>query len=183
MATPFAAQCDVAISNDYGTVGTFTKAQLTTPTPEEWIANFTPDSGGTWNEMSAYRKTQFLMRACGLTRQTFHDWIMSSAKTGMGPLVVTRRISKGPSIIEPFFMAGQMSPVNNENWVITNGWAVASYTATVTGALTQAQLDTSPGTTSFAPYRVIRVIPGYGTDYALPIDARYFLPQHVLHIL
>lgn len=179
MATPFAAACDVAISNDYGTVGTFTKAQLSTPTPEEWKASFT--DGTYWNEMTPYLKTQFMMRACGLTRQTFYDWIMSSNLPGQGALATIHKMQRGPSIIQPFIMGRQVSPVNNEDWVITNGWAVASYTAGSTGPLTSAQLTASPGTSTSAPYRVIRVIAGYAND-SLPLDARYFLPQHVLHI-
>lgn len=180
MATPFAAQCAVAITNDYGTAGTFTKSQLSTLTPEQWKALFT--DGTLWNEMTPYLKTQFQMAACGVQRNIFYDWIMSSNKRGMGPLVNQTRLDRGPSIIQPFIMGRQMSVVNNENWAITNGWAVASYTAGSTGPLTSAQLTASPGTTTSAPYRVIRVVPGYGSDYALPVDARYFLPQHVLHI-
>ena len=181
MATPFAAQCGVSIANDYGTLGTFTKSSLSTPTPEEWKASFT--DGTYWNEMTPYLKSQFQMAACGLQRNTFYDWLMSSNKQGMGALITTHKMDRGASIIQPFIMGKQMTPVNNENWVITAGWAVASYTAGSTGPLTAAQLITTPATSSFRPYRVIRVIPGYGTSYSLPMDARYFTFGHNLYIL
>lgn len=186
MATPFAAACSVAVTNDYGTVGTFTKSQLSTLTPDQWKALFT--DGTLWNEMTPYLKTQFMMAACGVKRNTMYDWIMSSNRPGMGSLVTTHKMDRGPSIIQPFIMARQDSIVNNENWAITNGWAIGSYTAGSTGPLTSAQLTGSPGTScpgtsSSAPYRVIRVIPGYGSSYTVPTDARYFLPLHVIVIL
>jgi len=180
MAVPFAAQCGVAIQNDYGTSGTFTKSQISQLTPEEWKALFT--DGSVWNEMTAYLKTQFQMAACGIRRNTFYDWIMSSNRRGMEKLITTQRMDKGASVIQPFIMGRQMSVVNNEFWAIQNGWAVASYTAGVTGPLTTAQLNTCTNT-SYAPCRVIRVIAGYGSNYSLPLDARYFLPEHVIIIL
>ena len=180
MATPFAAQCGVAIQNDYGTAGTFTKSQLTTLTPEQWKALFT--DGTKWNEMSPYLKTQFQMAACGVKRNTFYDWIMSSNRRGMGSLVTTHKMDRGPSIIQPFIMARQDSVVNNENWAIVNGWSFSGYTAGVTGPLTSADKSTCANASS-APCRVIRVVPGYGSSYALPVDARYFLARHILTIL
>lgn len=180
MAVPFAAQCGVAIENDYGTVGTFTKSQISQLTPDQWKALFT--SSSVWNEMTAYLKTQFQMAACGIQRSTFHDWIMSSNRRGMGKLISTVRQDKGPSIIQPFIMGRQMSVVNNEFWAIQNGWALASYSAGSTGPLTTADLAECTNT-SYAPCRVIRVKAGYGSSYTLPLDARYFLPEHVIYIM
>jgi hypothetical protein len=180
MSVPFAAQCGVAIENDYGTVGTFTKSQISQLTPEQWKALFTESS--VWNEMTAYLKTQFQMAACGIQRQTFHDWIMSSNRRGMGSLINQVKLDRGPSVIQPFIMGRQMSVVNNEFWAITAGWAVADYTAGTTGPLSSADIATCTDTT-YARCRVIRIQAGYGSSYSLPLDARYFLPEHVLYIL
>lgn len=186
MATPFAAACAVSVSNNYGTTGTFSKSQLSTLTPEQWKALFT--DGSTWNEMTPYLKTQFQMAACGVRRNTFYDWIMSSNRTGMGALVTTHKMDRGPSIIQPFIMARQDSVVNNENWAIVNGWTFAGYTAGSTGPLTSAQ-KSALGANGVAcsqsayPCRVIRVIPGYGSNYAVPTDAGYFLPRHVITVM
>lgn len=167
MATPFAAACSVAITNNYDTVGTLTRASLKGLTPAQVKALFT--DGTQWHEMTSMLRTQFEMAACGVRRYGMYDWIMSSNRPGMGKLVQTVKRDKGPSLIQPFILGRQISVVNDQYWVITGGYATGAYTPGETGPL-----STVSGMT-----RVIRVIAAYG----VPLDAKYFLPKQQLFIL
>lgn len=167
MATPFAAVCDVSISSNYDTVGTLTRSSLKPLTPTEWKALFT--DGTQWHEMTAYLKTQFEMRACGIQRNGMYDWIMSSTRPGMGKLIDIRRMDRGPSLIQPFIMGRQNSIVSADYWQITTGYATGNYTPGTTGPL-----STVAGGT-----RVIRVTAGYG----MSLDAKFFNPKHSIYIL
>ncbi len=164
---PFAAQCDVAITNNYDTVGTLTKATIKPLTTAQVKALFT--DGTQWHEMSEMLKTQFEMAACGVKRFGFYDWIMSSNRPGMGKLIQTIKRDKGSSLVQPFIMGRQMSVVNDQYWVITTGFASGAYTPATTGPL-----STVAGMT-----RVIRIVAGYG----VPLDSKYFLPKHQIYIL
>ena len=172
MATPFAAACSVAITNNYDTVGTLTRSTLKGLTPTQVKALFT--DGSTWNEMSAMLKTQFEMAACGVRRYGFYDWIMTSARPGMAKLVQTVKRDKSSSLIQPFIMGRQMSVYNDHYWVITTGFAAGAYTPGVTGPLAS---NTDSGATG--ALRVIRMVAGYG----VPLDAKYFLPNHQLYVM
>ena len=102
MATPFTTTCGISVSNNYDTVGTLTRASLKVLTPTELAALF--KTGSTWHEMTALLKTQFEMKACGIRRYGFYDWLMSSNKPGMGKLINIVRRDRGDSLIEPFIM-------------------------------------------------------------------------------
>lgn len=166
MATPFAAACSVAISNNYDTAGSLTRATLKGLSPAQVKALFT--DGTQWYEMTSMLRTQFEMAACGIKRFGMYDWIMSSNRPGMSKLIDIKKRDKGPSLIQPFILGRQMSVVNQDYWVITTGFA-NSYTPGVTGPLaSMVGVD-----------RVIRVVAGYG----VPLSAQYFLPLHQLYIL
>lgn len=167
MATPFAAQCDIAITNSYDTQGSLTKSAIKGLTPTEVKALFT--DGTQWHEMTAMLRTQFEMAACGVRRFGLYDWIMSSNRPGMGKLIQTLKRDKGSSLVQPFIMGRQMSVVNQDYWVITTGYATGSYTPGTTGPLSSiAGVD-----------RIIRVVAAYG----VPLDEKYFLPKHQIYIL
>lgn len=180
MATPFSTQCGVAISNNYDTIGSITRATFSTLSPEQWKALFT--DGTLWHEMNAYLRHSFEMRACGIKRNSFYDLLMSSAR-GIGHLLRKESMDRGPSQIRPFVLARQMSVVNNDFWAITNGFAVGSYTPSVSGPITDVTGDLATGYAVASGARVIRVIAGYGTSYSLPLHERYFLPGHYVYVM
>lgn len=167
MPTPFAAQCDIAITNNYDTQGSLTKSSIKGLSPTQVKALFT--DGTQWHEMTAMLQTQFEMAACGVRRFGIYDWIMSSNRPGLGRLINTVKRDKSSSLIQPFIMGRQLSVVNNDYWVIMAGWDDAAYTPGVTGPLSSV----------VGVDRVIRVIAGYG----VPLDGKYFLPKHQLYIL
>ncbi len=167
MPTPFAAACDIVITNNYDTEGSLTKATIKGLTPAEVKALFT--DGTQWHEMTSMLRTQFEMAACGVRRFGLYDWIMSSNRVGMGKLLQTVKRDKGPSLIQPFIMGRQMSVVNQDYWVIVTGSDGPAYVPGTTGPLTtNAGMDW-----------VIRVVAGYG----VPLDEKYFLPKHQIYIL
>ena len=167
LTTPFGGACDVAINNNYDTIGTLTKATIKGLTPAQVKALFT--DGTQWHEMTAMLKTQFEMAACGVRRFGLYDWIMSSNRPGMGKLIQTVKRDRSPSLVQPFIMGRQMSVVNDNYWTIVGGYAAGSYTPGTTGPLS----------TNVGMDRVIRVVAGYG----VPLDSKYFLPRHALYIL
>lgn len=121
-------QCTVAISNNYDTVGTLTRATINTLTPTTLKTLFTTDSGATWVDVGPWFKTAFEMAACGIRRNGLHDWIFSSMKK-MGHLVSVQRIEKSPSLVLPFVLARQLSVINHESWRVLG----ASTKADITG--------------------------------------------------
>jgi len=151
MATPFTDTCSVAVTNTYDTCGSLTKASISTLTPEQIKALFT--DGSTYNELNSLLKHQFEMKACGVRRNGFYDWIMTSNKPGMGKLINIERRDRSASLVQPFIKGRQMSVINTDFFVISNGYATAAYTPGTTGPLTSVA----------GGNRVIRVTPGYGT--------------------
>jgi len=159
MPTPFLDTCSVAVTNTYDTCGTLTKAKISTLTPDQMKALFT--DGSSWNELNSLLKHQFEMAACGIRRNGFYDWIMTSNKPGMGKLVNVERRDRSASLVRPYILGRQMSVVNTDYWAVTNGYATGSYTVGSTGPLTSVA----------GGDRVVRVTPGYGTY----IDSAQFL--------
>lgn len=168
-ANVFSTACGIAISNNYDTVGTLTKASIAGLTPTQLKTLFSPDAGTRWYEMSAMLKTQFEMAACGVRRYCMYDWIMSSNRPGMGKLIQTIKRDRGSSLVQPFILGRQISVVNADYWVVTTGYATGSYTPGTTGPLTSVA----------GGDRIVRVISGY----SVPLDPKYFLPKHDLYIL
>lgn len=159
----------MALSNNYDTVGTLTRASIKGLTAAQKKALFT--DGTQWYENGAYLKTQFEMSACGIQRNSLYDWIMSSNKGGLSKLINVRKRQGSPSLIEPFIMGRQRSVLNFDHWDIAAGYAVGSYTAGSTGPLT----STTGGT------YVVRLAPMFMTSAELSKD--WFLPGHMLYIV
>lgn len=122
----FATQCDVAISNTYGTTGTLTRASLAKLTPTQIKALFSP-SANVWAETGSYLKHVIEMKACGIRRSALYDWIMSSNKPGMGSLVNIQRVAKGPSLVVPYILGRQQSVMNLDYWYVTANVLGSSY--------------------------------------------------------
>lgn len=166
-------QCSVVTNNTYNTTGSLTRATLAVLTPTQALAMFS--NGTTYNPMEAYIAHQLEMSMCGIKREGFYDWIMSSLKD-RSALWKPQSVARGPSIIQPFILAMQDSVLNDEDWTITGGYRAAgsgnapfsdtgtTYTASSTGPLSSV----SGGD------RIIRVAP----KYTLTVDAQYFIPQY-----
>lgn len=181
-------QCTVFTRNAYSTTGSgsLSRSDIFTATPAEIQDSYRDSSSGDFKEMTAYLTHSVEMQMCGVQRNGFYDWIMSSAQPGGvsrrgGSLVDVKRVKGGPSLIQPFFLGKQESVVNDEDWTISNGWRTAgsgnapysdagtTYTASSTGPL--ASLSGGD--------RVIRVAP----KYSIAVDEDYFLPGHKIVII
>src|SRR6185295_5657436 len=90
--------CQVSISNNYDTCGTITRASIAHLTPTQLESLFKP--GGLFADMDAWFRTSFEMQACGTRTNGMYEWLMSSNKQ-MGHLVNTRKVEKGPGLVEP----------------------------------------------------------------------------------
>lgn len=157
-------------SNTYNTTGSLTKASVTPMTPTDFKNLFYDSTDKQWNEMSAFFKTQFEMKACGTRRYGFYDWLISSNKPGLGKMINTTKMDRGPALIHPFIMGRQTGVVNMDYWAITNGWAASGYTSESTGPLTTANKGSG---------RVIRVVSRYGVE----LDPAYFNERHRIIVL
>lgn len=176
--TGFGSTCQVAIGNTYNTCGTVTRAKISVLSPDQIKALYygtdTGYSGGEgWTEMKALLKHQIEMRACGIKREPLYEWLMSSARTGMGKLVNITRSSRGPSLIAPFILGRQQSLWNADHWALTGNVASSGY---VSGG----------GTATFAASftsnsRVLSVSSSFGGTMELHAD--YFLGGKRLHVM
>lgn len=166
MATRFQdLPCTVAVSNNFDTHGTITRASMANLTPTSLEALFKP--GGLYADMDAWFQTAFEMKACGTKVNGLYDWIMSSYRS-IGMLQNVQKVDRGPSLLFPFVLARQDSVINKEFWAITAGYANGAYVASVTGPLAAA--DKTYAATLDANYRIVRVITRYGFD----MDAKWF---------
>jgi len=163
MADRFVAPCTVAVSNNYDTCGTITRADVAHLTPDQLEDLFKPS--GKFADMDAWFRTAFEMAACGTKRNGMYDWLMSSQRN-VGNLVNVEKVDRGPSLLHPFILGRQDSVINKDFWAITNGWANSAYTASTTGPLTAGQKALGA-----AGDRVIRVVTRYGID----LDASWFV--------
>jgi hypothetical protein len=162
--------CTVVVSNNFDTHGTVTRSTVAHLTPSDLEDLFKPS--GKFADMEAWFQTAFEMQMCGIKRNGFYDWLMSSSKQ-VGHLLVTQPMDRGDSLLFPFIMGRQDSIINREFWAITQGQANSAYTAGVTGPLTAA--DKALGV---AGDRVIRVVSRYGID----LDPNYFLNRDTVFI-
>lgn len=181
------------VNNTYGTSGSLTKASIQVLSPTDAKKLFST-TGGAWNEMTAWLKTQFEMQACGYRRNGFAAWLMSSAK-GMSSLMNVQKRDRGPSLIQPYIVGRQVSPVSLDYWAISNGWATGTYHATNAPLAypgTAANTADYPLGATTTGNRVIRVIAPYtyydssaatGSTTGVKLDAGWFNKRHALYIL
>lgn len=183
MADPFTTACDVVVNNTYDTVGTLTKASFGHLTVAQIKALFT-NGAGLWYESQAYLKTSFEMKACGVRRYGFYDWLMSSQKPGMSKLITNQKLDRGGSIVWPFIMARQKSVINTDYWYIISGVDKDDYTPATTiplnaaGPLTVAQIALHETDAD----RVIRVASVYGGSN-FDLSPAWFLAKGYVYIL
>jgi hypothetical protein len=167
----FAAQCAVVNGNSYDTCGTLTRTDIAHLTPTQLASLFTV--GGLFADMDAWFKTQVEMKACGIKTNGMYEWIMSGADRGMGKLINTQKVQKGPSLLFPFILGRQNSVINTDFFAITNGWANSAYTAETTGPLSAD--DKALGVNAD---RVVRVVNRYGVE----LDDKWFVDRDRVHI-
>lgn len=173
--------CSVVVRNSYDTHGTITRASFNSLTPAQLEALFI--TGGLFNEMDDWFRTQFEMKACGTKVNSMYEWLMSSNRPDLKGLLSTEKLDRGPSLLKPFIMARQDSVVNADTyWVLTTGAANSGYTpdlpATAIGTGTAGPLTTAQAALGSATDRVIRVVNRYGVD----MDAKWFNSRDRLHI-
>ena len=167
--------CQVSISNNYDTCGTITRASIAHLTPTQLESLFKPD--GLFADMDVWFRTSFEMQACGTRTNGMYEWLMSSNKQ-MGHLVNTRKVEKGPGLVEPFVLGRQNSVINNDYWAITGGVANSGYTGDTpansgTGAISAGPLTAAQKALGAAGDRVIRVITRYGFE----LTANWFVSK------
>lgn len=178
MPTPFSETCEIVNGNTYGTCGSLTRSNISTLTPADIQALFTPTGTGQtgpgphWAEIQSLLKHQFEMRMCGVVRSPLYDWIMSSNKTGQGRLVNVKRIAKGPSLVEPFILGLQKSVWNQDYWTVVNNWDATAYAALTPAA--EKPLD--PIT---AGNRVLSLTSTFNAG----LHADYFVPGQAVYIM
>lgn len=166
MATRFKeTPCQVAVSNNYDTCGTITRASVAHLTPTQLESLFKPD--GLFADMDAWFRTSFEMKACGTRVNGLYDWLMSSQR-GMGNLLDKTSIDRGPSLLHPFVMGRQDSVINKDYWAVSTGWANSAYTGESTGPLTAAQKALGGSSD-----RIVRVVSRYGID----LDSKWFVSK------
>jgi len=170
----FAEQCSPVINTDYDTCGTVTRATVAHLTATQLETLFTP--GGLFADLDAWFFHSIEMKACGVRRYAFYDWIMANTDRTMAraQLSVTK-VQKSPSLLHPFILARQYSVVNRDYWKVTDGFAEGDYTPATTGPLTQADLDLMTEGTD----RIIRV----ESRHSIPADANWFRVRDNVHII
>jgi hypothetical protein len=136
-------RCATAISNNYDTCGSITRANIAYATPDGLLTIF--KDSDTYRDMQSMMVTNMELKACGTKTYGLYDWLMSSARP-VGALVNQKKIQGTDSIMEPFILATQKSIINSDYWAVVDGQVVAGYTSsngttgTATHPLSDAQL-------------------------------------------
>ena len=136
-------RCATAISNNYDTCGSITRANIAYATPDGLLTIF--KDSDTYRDMQSMMVTNMELKACGTKTYGLYDWLMSSARP-VGALVNQKKIQGTDSIMEPFILATQKSIINSDYWAVVDGQVVAGYTdsngttGTTTHPLSDAQL-------------------------------------------
>lgn len=176
LAERFTNQCSPVIGVLNDTCGSVTRATVAHLTPSQLDTLFKP--GGLFADLDAWFLHQIEMKACGMRRYAWYDWIYANADREMFRSAVSGiKGVKVSSLLHPFIFGRQESVVNRDYWKVINGIATGGYTintpATAVGTMTAGPLTTVTGGT-----RIIRVQNRYG----IPIDANWFRTKEVVFI-
>lgn len=172
----FVAQCSPVIGVINDTCGSITRANIAHLTPSQLNSIFTP--GGLFADLDAWFLHQIEMKACGVKRNAFYDWIMANADREMFRAAVNGiKAVKSPSLLHPFIFGRQMTVVNRDYWRVFNGVATGGYTIN-TPASPKATMSAGPLTTVAGGTRVIRV----ENRHNIPMDPNWFRQREVIHI-
>lgn len=178
ISSRFAAQCSPVIGVQNETCGSVTRASIAHLTPEQLNSIFTP--GGLFADLDAWFLHQIEMRACGMRRYVWYDWIYANAdRTMFRSAISGTKGVKVASLLHPFVFGRQESVVNRDYWKVINGVATGGYTpntpATAVGTISAGPLLAAQlvGAT-----RVIRVQSRHG----IPMDPNWFRVKEVIHL-
>lgn len=176
----FSTQCATVVGVQQDTCGSVTRASIDYLTPSDLDSIFSP--GGKFADLDAWFKHQIEMKACGMRRYAWYDWIYANADRDSFRSAFKAGIDgvkgvKVSSLLHPFIFGRQESVVNRDYWKVVGGVAIASYTvnqpATAVGTMTAGPILSTTGGT-----RIIRVQNRHG----IPVDANWFRTKEVVHI-
>lgn len=177
LSDKFVAACAPVIDTSYNTCGTVTKSTIDHLSVTDLNALFTP--GGLFADLDAWFFHSIEMKACGVKRNTWYNWIMANAdrtnfRNALNPGI---KAVKGPSLLHPWIMGRQETVVNRDHWKMENSIRIADYTVntpgTVLGTMTAGPLTSTAGGTA-----VIRIT----SRHNIPMDVNWFRVREVLHI-
>jgi hypothetical protein len=173
----FVAQCSPVIDTNYDTCGTITRSSIAHLDAGDLDTLFL--KGGLFADLDAWLFHSIEMKACGIRRYAWYDWIMANADRTMVRSAISpgQKVMKGESLMHPFIIANQVSIVNKDFWKVTNGWAGSAYDALNSDLalypLTNTQLALGTDTD-----RVIRIESRHG----IPMAANWFRVRDVLYL-
>lgn len=179
VSTHFADQCAVVIGTQNNTAGDVTRASIDHLSVTDLNAIFQP--GGLFADLDAWFIHAVEMKACGVRRYCFYDWIMANADRHMFREQYQRGLKgqtgvKVIGLLHPFIFGRQESVINRHYWKVVNGTVVGSYSfnaATAVGTITSGPISDETGGT-----HIIRVQNRHG----IPMDANEFRASEVVHV-
>ena len=183
----FVNQCSPVIGLNNPTCGTITRASIAHLTPSQLNTIFTP--GGLFADLDAWFVHQIEMRACGIQRYAFYDWIYANAdRTTFKSAVSGQKVVKGPGLLYPFIMGRQESVINKDYWRVVNSFPLDNYT--VNEPMTDKELsntDDVPGVTYAGPLESITgtdagIILRVDNRHNIPMDPNWFRPGDVITV-
>src|SRR5687767_12671834 len=123
----FAAVCAPVIGIGNDTCGSVTRSTIDYLSVTDLNDIFTP--GGKFADLDAWFMHQIEMRACGVRRYAWYDWIYANAdRETFRSAISGQKIARGGSLMQPFIKGYQESVVNRDYWKVVGGVAIASYT-------------------------------------------------------
>lgn len=168
----FTSQCSPVISSNYDTTGTVTRSTINHLSASDLRNLFAPD--GLFADLDAWFFHSIEMKACGIKRNTWYDWIMANSDMTKGRAALSgTKTMRGGSLLHPFIFGRQMSVTNKEHWAVSTGWANSAYTALTTGPLSSAQKALGA-----AGDRIVRLI----SRYSIPTDPKFFNSKESIHL-
>lgn len=178
----FVDQCSPVIGSNFDTCGTVTLSTIDHLSKDDLDAIFRTD--GQWKDLTAWFFHSMEMKACGVRKYFWYDWIMANAERSAfrsafnAAVMAGSKVVRGQGLLEPFVKARQVSVVNRGYWKMENSIRVAEYAATPTtnqaiGDITDGPLEATTGGQA-----VIRV----SARHNIPNDSNEFLPGKVIHL-
>lgn len=172
----FAAVCSPVIGVQNDTCGSVTRASIDYLSITDLNNIFQP--GGLFADLDAWFMHAIEMKACGMRRYAWYDWIYANAdREAFRSAMTAVKGVKTSSLLHPFVFGKQETVINRDYWKVINGIATGGYTvnqpATAVGTISAGPLTSTAGGT-----RIIRV----QNRHSIPIDANWFRPSEVVFI-
>lgn len=181
IADKFVTACSPVIDSNFDTCGSLTKASIDHLSKDDLATLFKP--GGLYADLDAWFHHSLEMKACGVRRFGWYDWIMANTDRTMYTAAFRNAIRpgvravKGPSLLHPWIMGRQDSHVTRDYWKLNNSIATGGYTinqpGNALGTMTGGPLTALTGGTA-----VLRLT----NNHNLPLDADWFRSREILHV-